>query len=164
MSRHGLGVSIDPKLFPVDSFHLAVLFWNWENFPVWAQPIQLTLVPEACLSYLSRYLVIHPYLDWCLIQKSKFYLNFFCSFSNETVCPGDWTWRNYMLLLERGLSELESSFQKFPLNIIFTVYQIEFCARLKLVRHRSILERKFHAFINISNVRNFPCTWKVCVK
>lgn len=54
---------MDPKLLPVDSSHSAVLFWDQESLTAWAQPIQLTLVLEARLSYLSRHLVIYQYPD-----------------------------------------------------------------------------------------------------
>lgn len=131
---------------------------------VWAQPVQLTSVLEARLNYLSGHLVIHQYLDWCWVQKSKVYLHFFCSCSNETVCSGGWKWRNFMLHLYWDLSELESCFQKFLLNIIFTVYQIQFCVRLKLVCHRSILERKFHTFHEYNKCKKLSFAMKSAYK
>lgn len=73
-----------------------------------------------------------------------------------------------MLLSEWDLSEPESSFQKFPLNIIFTVYQIEFCVRLKLVCHRSDLERKcscFHEYIKCQKLSlSVKRTYKIVSK
>lgn len=45
LSRHSVRVSMDPKLFPEDSSHSAVLFLG-KVWAAWAQPIQLTLVLE----------------------------------------------------------------------------------------------------------------------
>lgn len=85
---------MDHKLFPVDSFHSAVLFWDWESLTVREQLIQLTSVLEICLIYLSKHSFIHKYLDRCWVQK----WHFFCFCSNLTV---SW-WRK--------VKELQASF------------------------------------------------------
>lgn len=96
--RHSLKVSMDHKLFPLNSFYSAVLFWDCESLTVWAQLIRLTSVLEICLVYLSKHSFIHKYLDRCWVHKR----HFFCFFQ-KTVCPGDWKWRNFKFLLDRGL-------------------------------------------------------------
>lgn len=42
LSRHSVGVCMDPKLFPEDSSHSTVLFWGEVCLTAWAQSIQLT--------------------------------------------------------------------------------------------------------------------------
>lgn len=44
LSRHSVGVSMDPKLFPEDNSYSALLFWGEVCLTGWAQPIQLTPV------------------------------------------------------------------------------------------------------------------------
>lgn len=75
--RHSLKVSMDHKLFPLNSFYSAVLFWDWESLTVWAQLIRLTSVLEICLVYLSKHSFIHKYLDRCWVHKRHFFC--FCS-------------------------------------------------------------------------------------
>lgn len=44
LSRHRVGVSMNPKLFPEESSHSAALFRGEVCLMAWAQPIQLTPV------------------------------------------------------------------------------------------------------------------------
>lgn len=46
LSRHSVGVRMEPRLFPEDSSHSAILFWGEVCLTAWAQPIQLTPVLE----------------------------------------------------------------------------------------------------------------------